>query len=69
MHVPSAATMAKVHLALLLAWAIAIPATYITGWIESVIFVSLASIYANMATHWSAYQAAHGEQRQEENGN
>ena len=57
---------AKVHQALLGVWAAAIPACFLFGWWESVAFVSFASIYANMATHWSAYQGAHAEQAQQE---
>jgi hypothetical protein len=57
--------LANIHLALAVAWAIAIPVTLITGWIQSVIFVSIASIYANLATHLSAWQAARAELRQD----
>lgn len=58
--------MVKIHLVLLLAWAVCIPAAFLFGWWESVPFVAFASIYANMATHWSALQAAHGEQKQDD---
>lgn len=57
---------AKIHLVLLLFWGIMIPAALFIGWAESVIYVSLVSIYANMATHWSAYAGARAERKQEE---
>ena len=53
---------ARVHLVLLAAWAVTIPVAFVFGWWESVSFVAFASIYANMATHWSAYAGAHSEQ-------
>ena len=62
----SARRMAQLHLALLLFWAVMIPVSVWTGWIASVIFVSAVSLYANMATHWSAYQAAHAEKKQDD---
>lgn len=60
--------MVKIHVALLAVWAAMIPISFMLGWLEAVAFVSAASIYANMATHWAGYQAAHGEQRQDEDG-
>lgn len=47
-------------------WFVMIPVSIVTGWIESIIFVSAVSIYANMMGHWSTYQAARVEVRQEE---
>jgi hypothetical protein len=48
-----------VHAWLAIAWLVlAIPA--VLWWRESVAFV-FASVYANVAGHWSAYQAAKGE--------
>jgi hypothetical protein len=44
---------------------LSIPAAFIFGWWESIAFVSFASIYANMATHWSAWQAARAEAQEE----
>lgn len=45
------------NLVLFIVWAIMIPVSYVTGWVESIIFVSLASIYANMATHLAGWRA------------
>lgn len=55
-------TWRHVHLVLLLVWAITIPAAFVFGWWDSVPFVAFASIYANMATHWSAWQATRAEE-------
>ena len=53
---------AYVHLVLALAWALTIPGSFFFGWWESIAFVVFASIYANFIGHWSAWQAARGEQ-------
>lgn len=37
-------------------------------WLLGVAFVSLCSIYANMGTHWGAYQAAKSEVNQQSPG-
>ncbi len=50
-----------VHLCLVGSWGLTIPAAFVFGWWESVAFVAFASIYANMATHWSAYQASRAD--------
>ena len=65
----STGQMALVHLVLLIGWALCIPASLIFGFIESVAFVSVASIYANMATHWSAWQATRAEKKQDDSNN
>jgi hypothetical protein len=51
---------------LTLAWLAMIPISIVTGWIESIVFVSAVSIYANMTGHWSAWQASRVEVKQEE---
>lgn len=38
-------------------WVAAIPTAYFLGWIYSVAFVSLCSLYANAASDWAAYRA------------
>jgi len=38
-------------------WALAIPVAYFLGWIYSVAFVSVCSLYANAASDWAAYRA------------
>ena len=50
----------KVHAVLAAAWLLlAVPA--VLWWRNSVSFVVFASVYANVAGHWGAYQAAKGE--------
>lgn len=50
-------TMRKVNLMLTVAWAAMLPISYETGWIYSIAFISLASIYANFASHLAAWRA------------
>jgi hypothetical protein len=50
----------KVHLALMGAWIALIPPTLL-WWKESILWVLLISIYANIVGHWSSYQAARAE--------
>lgn len=61
----SAKRWRQLHLVLLAAWGATIPGAFVFGWWESVAFVSFASIYANMATHWSAWQATRAEESHE----
>lgn len=42
---------------LALAWLAMVPVAIVTGWIESIIFISAASIYANFVSHWAAQRA------------
>lgn len=37
-------------------WVVMMPVATITGWIYSVAFVSVVSIYANAASHWAAHK-------------
>ena len=46
---------------------LAIPA--VLWWSESVLFVILISLYANVAGHFGAYQSAHAEKDNEERMN
>ena len=43
-----------------------IPVSFITGWVDSVKFVSALSMLALVSGHWSAWQAARVEVRQDE---
>lgn len=43
-----------------------IPPAYFFGWLSSITFVSALSIWALVSGHWSAWQAARVEVRQEE---
>jgi len=50
----------RLHLVLMSTWIIlAIPT--LLWWKDSILWVLLISIYANIATHWGAYQAAKSE--------
>lgn len=42
-------------------WLVMVPVALATGWIESLVFISACSIYANAAAHFSAWQAARAE--------
>lgn len=57
-----------VHTALLIAWGLSIPIAIMFGLLESVAFVSFASIYANMATHWAGREAAKAAQESKKVG-
>ncbi len=50
-------TYARLNLILAIAWATMVPISLITGWVYSILFVSLASIYANAATHFAGWRA------------
>jgi hypothetical protein len=47
-------------------WIIMIPVSLITGWISSVTYVAALSLWALVSGHWSAWQAARVEVRQEQ---
>lgn len=47
-------------------WIIMIPVSIITGWIHSVTYVAALSLWALVSGHWSAYQAARVEVKQDE---
>ena len=49
--------MRRLNLALTVLWAAMLPISYYTGWIYSIAFISLASIYANFASHLAAWRA------------
>lgn len=38
-------------------WAVMVPVTLVTGWVYSIAFIALASIYANFASHLAAWRA------------
>ena len=61
MHVKiTAKLMAKMHLVLALVWAILTIPTLL-WWKNSILWVSLMSIYAIVISHLAAYSAAHAE--------
>lgn len=47
-------------------WLVMIPVSLATGWVKSVTYVSALSLWALVSGHWSAWQAARVEVRQEE---
>jgi hypothetical protein len=47
-------------------WIIMIPISYWTGWLNSVTYVSMLSLWALVSGHWAAWQAARVEVKQEE---
>lgn len=53
------------HAALTIAWFLMVPIAVATGWIASIIFISACSIYANAASHASAWQACKAEEAAE----
>lgn len=56
---------ARFHLVAAVTWFILTLPTLV-WWKESILWVSLMSIYAIVIAHLAAYQAAHGEKKQEE---
>jgi len=60
--------MRRVNGWLTIFWIVMIPVSLITGWVNSVVYVSALSLWALVSGHWSAWQAARVEveqQRQE----
>lgn len=52
----------RFHLIMVFVWAaLAIPT--VLWWKDSVFWVALMSLYANLVGHWSSYQAAHAESK------
>ncbi|MCG7388772.1 hypothetical protein [Pantoea sp. ACRSB] len=62
-----AKSLAKFHLIAAFAWAVLTLPTLI-WWKESILWVSLMSIYAIVVAKVAAYSAAHAEKEQERNG-
>ncbi len=58
--------MKRVNGALTLGWILMIPVSAYMGWLSSVTYVSALSLWALVSGHWSAYQAARTEVRQQE---
>ena len=57
--------MRRVNGWLTIAWIVMIPISLITGWVESVTYVSALSLWALVSGHWSAWQAARVEVQQQ----
>lgn len=58
--------MRRVNGWLTIFWIVMIPVSIVTGWITSITYVSALSLWALVSGHWSAWQAARVEVRQEE---
>lgn len=58
--------MRKINGWLAIFWVAMIPISVFTGWVESVTYVSALSIWALVSGHWSTYQAARVEVKQDE---
>jgi hypothetical protein len=61
--------MRKVNGWLTIAWLLMVPIALVTGWIYSIAFISAISIYANVAGHMAAWQAARVETIQNQDAN
>lgn len=59
--------MARLHLFLTLFW-LALSLPTLLWWSESVTWVVWMSLYAIVATHWSAYQATRAEVQADDKG-
>jgi hypothetical protein len=57
----------RIHGGLATLWIILIIPTMM-WWHDSILWVLLISIYANIVGHWSAYQAAHAEKTMQKTG-
>jgi hypothetical protein len=58
--------MRRVNGWLALFWVVMIPISIWTGWITSVTYVAALSLWALVSGHWSAWQAARVEVKQQE---
>jgi hypothetical protein len=55
-------TWSRFHLGMTAMWALLIPPSVI-WWSQSVPWIVLMSVWANFASHFSAYQAARAEEK------
>lgn len=58
--------MRRVNGWLTVIWALMIPVSFLTGWVSSTVYVSALSLWALVSGHWSAWQAARVEVKQDE---
>lgn len=47
-------------------WVLMLPVSMYFGWLDSVVYVSALSLWALVSGHWSAWQAARVEVKQQE---
>jgi hypothetical protein len=57
--------MRRLNGCLTIFWIVMIPVSILTGWISSVTYVAALSLWALVSGHWSAWQAARVEVKQE----
>ena len=57
--------MRRVNGWLTIFWVLMIPVSLVTGWISSVTYVAVLSLWALVSGHWSAWQAARVEVAQQ----
>ena len=60
------AFMRRVNGWLAIFWVIMIPISIATHWVDSVVYVSALSLWALVSGHWSAWQAARVEVKQQD---
>jgi len=58
--------MRRVNGWLTIFWIVMIPVSIATGWISSVTYVAALSLWALVSGHWSAWQAARVEVKQQQ---
>lgn len=58
--------MRRVNGWLAIFWIVMIPISLMMGWLNSVVYVSALSLWALVSGHWSAWQAARVEVKQQE---
>ena len=61
--------MCRVNGWLTIFWIVMIPVSLVTGWISSVTYVAVLSLWALVSGHWAAWQAARVEVHQDEDAN
>jgi hypothetical protein len=61
--------MRRVNGWLAIFWVVMIPVSILTHWVNSVVYVSALSLWALVSGHWSAWQAARVEVKQQEDAN
>lgn len=57
--------MRRVNGWLTIFWIVMIPVSLVTHWVNSVVYVSALSLWALVSGHWSAWQAARVEVKQD----
>ena len=58
--------MRRVNGWLTIFWILMIPISFATGWVKLTVYVSALSLWALVSGHWSAWQAARVEVKQDD---